>query len=123
MALWGCGSSGIDDDNDYYNTVEALEWLTKSLSICMDERASGCIERAASEANPNPVTTRSSEQLQLNFTTQQPPTDTTNLHKMTTPSQDTLKTLEQSRQRLIQLTHSLGSLITSLNTNDPLPSW
>ncbi|KAL4974889.1 mediator of RNA polymerase II transcription subunit 8 [Aspergillus desertorum] len=42
---------------------------------------------------------------------------------MTTPSPDHLKTLEQSRQRLIQLTHSLGSLITSLNQSDPLPSW
>lgn len=42
---------------------------------------------------------------------------------MATPTQDHLKTLEQSRQRLIQLTHSLGSLITSLNQSDPLPSW
>ncbi|KAL3473432.1 mediator complex, subunit Med8 [Aspergillus californicus] len=42
---------------------------------------------------------------------------------MTTPSPDQIKTLEQSRQRLIQLTHSLGSLITSLNQSDPLPSW
>ncbi|RMJ24919.1 hypothetical protein PHISP_04228, partial [Aspergillus sp. HF37] len=42
---------------------------------------------------------------------------------MTAPSHDALKTLEQSRQRLIQLTHSLGSLIASLNTTDPLPSW
>ncbi|KAL4885589.1 mediator complex, subunit Med8 [Aspergillus karnatakaensis] len=42
---------------------------------------------------------------------------------MSTPAPDQLKTLEQSRQRLIQLTHSLGSLITSLNNSDPLPSW
>lgn len=42
---------------------------------------------------------------------------------MTTPSPDQIKTLEQSRQRLVQLTHSLGSLITSLNQSDPLPSW
>ncbi|KAL4864605.1 mediator complex, subunit Med8 [Aspergillus spectabilis] len=42
---------------------------------------------------------------------------------MTTPSPDQIKTLEQTRQRLIQLTHSLGSLITSLNNSDPLPSW
>lgn len=42
---------------------------------------------------------------------------------MTTPSPDQIKTLEQSRQRLVQLTHSLGSLITSLNQFDPLPSW
>ncbi|KAL2814293.1 mediator of RNA polymerase II transcription subunit 8 [Aspergillus granulosus] len=42
---------------------------------------------------------------------------------MTTLTPDQLKTLEQSRQRLVQLTHSLGSLITSLNQSDPLPSW
>ncbi|PWY86010.1 hypothetical protein BO70DRAFT_333957 [Aspergillus heteromorphus CBS 117.55] len=42
---------------------------------------------------------------------------------MTSLSQDQIKTLEQSRQRLIQLTHSLASLITSLNQSDPLPSW
>ncbi|KAL2797870.1 mediator of RNA polymerase II transcription subunit 8 [Aspergillus keveii] len=42
---------------------------------------------------------------------------------MTTPTPDQIKTLEQSRQRLVQLTHSLGSLITSLNQSDPLPSW
>ncbi|KAL3466031.1 mediator of RNA polymerase II transcription subunit 8 [Aspergillus heterothallicus] len=42
---------------------------------------------------------------------------------MTAPSPDQIKTLEQSRQRLVQLTHSLGSLITSLNQSDPLPSW
>ncbi|KAI9367155.1 mediator complex, subunit Med8 [Aspergillus egyptiacus] len=42
---------------------------------------------------------------------------------MTTLPPDHLKTLEQSRQRLVQLTHSLGSLITSLNQSDPLPSW
>ncbi|RAH74172.1 RNA polymerase II mediator complex subunit MED8 [Aspergillus aculeatinus CBS 121060] len=36
---------------------------------------------------------------------------------------DQIKTLEQSRQRLVQLTHSLASLITSLNQSDPLPSW
>jgi hypothetical protein len=43
--------------------------------------------------------------------------------EMTTPTPDQIKTLEQSRQRLVQLTHSLGSLITSLNQSDPLPSW
>ncbi|KAL2870269.1 RNA polymerase II mediator complex subunit MED8 [Aspergillus lucknowensis] len=42
---------------------------------------------------------------------------------MTTPTPDQIKSLEQSRQRLVQLTHSLGSLITSLNQSDPLPSW
>ncbi|KAL2818775.1 mediator of RNA polymerase II transcription subunit 8 [Aspergillus cavernicola] len=42
---------------------------------------------------------------------------------MSTLSPDQIKSLEQSRQRLIQLTHSLGSLITSLNQSDPLPSW
>ncbi|GKZ20734.1 mediator of RNA polymerase II transcription subunit 8 [Aspergillus brasiliensis] len=42
---------------------------------------------------------------------------------MTSLNQDQIKTLEQSRQRLIQLTHSLASLITSLNQSDPLPSW
>nr|XP_001401681.2 mediator of RNA polymerase II transcription subunit 8 [Aspergillus niger CBS 513.88] len=42
---------------------------------------------------------------------------------MSSLNQDQIKTLEQSRQRLIQLTHSLASLITSLNQSDPLPSW
>lgn len=42
---------------------------------------------------------------------------------MTAPNQEQLKALEQTRQRLIQLTHSLGSLIGSLNQSDPLPSW
>jgi hypothetical protein len=36
---------------------------------------------------------------------------------------DQIKVLEQSRQRLVQLTRSLGSLITSLNQSDPLPPW
>ncbi|BCR84014.1 RNA polymerase II mediator complex subunit MED8 [Aspergillus chevalieri] len=42
---------------------------------------------------------------------------------MTSLNQDQIKALEQSRQRLVQLTHSLSSLITSINTSDPLPSW
>ncbi|RAL15967.1 RNA polymerase II mediator complex subunit MED8 [Aspergillus homomorphus CBS 101889] len=42
---------------------------------------------------------------------------------MSTLTPDQIKTLEQSRQRLVQLTHSLASLITSLNQSDPLPSW
>ncbi|PYH93546.1 hypothetical protein BO71DRAFT_450672 [Aspergillus ellipticus CBS 707.79] len=42
---------------------------------------------------------------------------------MSALSKDQIKTLEQSRQRLIQLTHSLASLITSLNQGDPLPPW
>ncbi|KAF7715759.1 Uncharacterized protein PECH_006204 [Penicillium ucsense] len=33
------------------------------------------------------------------------------------------KTLEQSRQRLVQLTRSLGSLVSSLEQGDPLPPW
>ncbi|OJK03897.1 hypothetical protein ASPACDRAFT_39513 [Aspergillus aculeatus ATCC 16872] len=42
---------------------------------------------------------------------------------MSSLTPDQIKTLEQSRQRLVQLTHSLASLITSLNQSDPLPSW
>ncbi|OGM47009.1 mediator of RNA polymerase II transcription subunit 8 [Aspergillus bombycis] len=42
---------------------------------------------------------------------------------MATPTHEQLKTLEQSRQRLVQLTRSLASLIGSLNQSDPLPSW
>ncbi|PKY02062.1 putative RNA polymerase II mediator complex component Med8 [Aspergillus campestris IBT 28561] len=42
---------------------------------------------------------------------------------MSTPTKDQIKALEQSRQRLVQLTHSLASLIGSLNQSDPLPSW
>lgn len=33
------------------------------------------------------------------------------------------KVLEQSRQRLVQLTRSLGSLVASLEQGDPLPPW
>ncbi|OJJ44594.1 hypothetical protein ASPZODRAFT_697014 [Penicilliopsis zonata CBS 506.65] len=42
---------------------------------------------------------------------------------MATLTQDQIKTLEQTRQRLTQLTRSLGSLVASLNQSDPLPSW
>ncbi|GIJ82244.1 mediator of RNA polymerase II transcription subunit 8 [Aspergillus pseudoviridinutans] len=42
---------------------------------------------------------------------------------MASLDQDQIKTLEQSRQRLVQLTRSLASLIGSLNQSDPLPSW
>jgi mediator complex subunit MED8 len=41
----------------------------------------------------------------------------------TTLSQDQVKVLEQTRQRLVQLTHSLGSLSASLQQSDPLPPW
>ncbi|KAH8700155.1 mediator complex, subunit Med8 [Talaromyces proteolyticus] len=34
-----------------------------------------------------------------------------------------IKVLEQTRQRLLQLTHSLGSLTGNLQQSDPLPSW
>ncbi|EPS30627.1 hypothetical protein PDE_05579 [Penicillium oxalicum 114-2] len=33
------------------------------------------------------------------------------------------KVLEQARQRLVQLTRSLGSLVSSLEQGDPLPPW
>jgi len=42
---------------------------------------------------------------------------------MATLTSDQIKVLEQSRQRLAQLTRSLGSLIASLNQSDPLPPW
>ncbi|KAL1961078.1 hypothetical protein VTO42DRAFT_4966 [Malbranchea cinnamomea] len=42
---------------------------------------------------------------------------------MSVPSPDHLKALEQTRQRLVQLTQSLGSLVHSINQNDPLPPW
>ncbi|KAH2707673.1 mediator of RNA polymerase II transcription subunit 8 [Aspergillus fumigatus] len=42
---------------------------------------------------------------------------------MASLNQDQIKILEQSRQRLVQLTRSLASLIGSLNQSDPLPSW
>ncbi|KAJ5362584.1 hypothetical protein N7541_003428 [Penicillium brevicompactum] len=42
---------------------------------------------------------------------------------MSNLNQDQIKVLEQSRQRLVQLTRSLGSLISSLNSSDPLPPW
>ncbi|KAJ5108081.1 hypothetical protein N7456_004756 [Penicillium angulare] len=42
---------------------------------------------------------------------------------MATLTQEQIKVLEQSRQRLVQLTRSLSSLITSLNQGDPLPQW
>lgn len=42
---------------------------------------------------------------------------------MAAPAPDQIKVLEQSRQRLAQLTRSLASLITSLNQGEPLPPW
>ncbi|KAJ5996327.1 hypothetical protein N7522_007987 [Penicillium canescens] len=42
---------------------------------------------------------------------------------MSTLTQEQIKVLEQARQRLVQLTRSLGSLITSLHSSDPLPPW
>ncbi|KAJ5201902.1 uncharacterized protein N7498_006565 [Penicillium cinerascens] len=42
---------------------------------------------------------------------------------MASLTSDQIKVLEQSRQRLVQLTRSLGSLIASLNQSDPLPPW
>ncbi|KAJ5308944.1 hypothetical protein PENANT_c020G05885 [Penicillium antarcticum] len=42
---------------------------------------------------------------------------------MSKPTQEQIKILEQSRQRLVQLTRSLGSLISSLHSSDPLPPW
>jgi mediator of RNA polymerase II transcription subunit 8 len=42
---------------------------------------------------------------------------------MATLNQDQIKVLEQTRQRLMQLTQSLGSLINNVNQSDPLPAW
>ncbi|KAI9931006.1 hypothetical protein ASPWEDRAFT_167042 [Aspergillus wentii DTO 134E9] len=42
---------------------------------------------------------------------------------MSSLTHDQVKVLEQSRQRLVQLTRSLASLIGSLNQSDPLPQW
>ncbi|PGH12509.1 hypothetical protein AJ79_04253 [Helicocarpus griseus UAMH5409] len=42
---------------------------------------------------------------------------------MTSISPDQLKVLEQTRQRLVQLTQSLASLINNINQSDPLPPW
>ncbi|KAF3387097.1 Mediator of RNA polymerase II transcription subunit 8 [Penicillium rolfsii] len=42
---------------------------------------------------------------------------------MTTLTSEEYKVLEQSRQRLVQLTRSLGSLVASLEQGDPLPPW
>ncbi|OKL56478.1 Mediator of RNA polymerase II transcription subunit 8 [Talaromyces atroroseus] len=42
---------------------------------------------------------------------------------MATINENQVKVLEQTRQRLLQLTHSLGSLTGSLQHSDPLPSW
>lgn len=42
---------------------------------------------------------------------------------MATLTQDQIKVLEQSRHRLVQLTRSLDSLITSLNQSNPFPPW
>jgi hypothetical protein len=49
------------------------------------------------------------------------PTYTTTF--MTTLTPTDIKTLEQTRQRLSQLTNSLASLQQSLLQSDPLPSW
>ncbi|KAI9797094.1 MAG: mediator of RNA polymerase II transcription subunit 8 [Candelina submexicana] len=42
---------------------------------------------------------------------------------MTTLTQQDIKALEQTRQRLVQLTSNLASLQNSIHTSDPLPSW
>ncbi|OAT06194.1 RNA polymerase II mediator complex component Med8 [Blastomyces gilchristii SLH14081] len=42
---------------------------------------------------------------------------------MASISPEQLKVLEQTRQRLVQLTQSLASLINNINQSDPLPSW
>lgn len=42
---------------------------------------------------------------------------------MAAVNESQIKVLEQTRQRLLQLTHSLGSLTGSLQQSDPLPSW
>ncbi|EED16260.1 RNA polymerase II mediator complex component Med8, putative [Talaromyces stipitatus ATCC 10500] len=42
---------------------------------------------------------------------------------MTAINESQVKVLEQTRQRLLHLTHSLDSLTGSLHQSDPLPSW
>ncbi|KKZ64355.1 hypothetical protein EMCG_09671 [[Emmonsia] crescens] len=42
---------------------------------------------------------------------------------MASISPEQLKVLEQTRQRLVQLTQSLASLINNINQSDPLPPW
>ncbi|KMU86778.1 hypothetical protein CIHG_04567 [Coccidioides immitis H538.4] len=42
---------------------------------------------------------------------------------MASLNQEQLKILEQTRQRLLHLTQSLGSLSNSINQSDPLPPW
>ncbi|WEW59230.1 mediator of RNA polymerase II transcription subunit 8 [Emydomyces testavorans] len=42
---------------------------------------------------------------------------------MASLTHEQLKVLEQTRQRLVQLTQSLGSLANSINQSDPLPAW
>lgn len=42
---------------------------------------------------------------------------------MTAINESQVKILEQTRQRLLHLTHSLDSLTSSLHHSDPLPSW
>jgi len=42
---------------------------------------------------------------------------------MATTTQTDLKALDQTRQRLLQLTTALNSLRRDLEVTDPLPSW
>lgn len=42
---------------------------------------------------------------------------------MATLTQQEIKTLEQTRQRLFQLSNSLASLQHNILQSDPLPSW
>ncbi|KAK2738452.1 mediator of RNA polymerase II transcription subunit 8 [Myotisia sp. PD_48] len=42
---------------------------------------------------------------------------------MASITQDQLKVLEQTRQRLVQLTQSLGSLVNNITQSQPLPAW
>lgn len=40
-----------------------------------------------------------------------------------TTSQNDIKALDQTRQRIFQLSNALSSLRRELEANDPLPTW
>lgn len=45
------------------------------------------------------------------------------LESMATTHQNDLRALEQTRQRLLQLTNALSSLQREIAVSDPLPNW
>lgn len=103
-----------------FNTAPALRYLYSDISR---RRLVHIHIRMISRFKHGPITiTPYVDFLTRHLSSSQPqPTYTTTF--MTTLTPTDIKTLEQTRQRLSQLTNSLVSLQQSLLQSDPLPSW